>query len=95
MSELEVAKIKSRIDEDEILGNTQPIRRKGTRKRTFEKYGTEVMEETLCENIVDDSLIEPREIIEQVKKLMPEERYIRSGSLRKRDYIRLTDFRDK
>lgn len=49
----------------------------------------EVMEGTLCENIVevDDALIESREITEQVKKLMPEERYIWGILFQKIDYF--------
>ena len=49
----------------------------------------EVMEGTLCENIVevDDALIESREITELVKKLMPEERYIWGILFQKIDYF--------
>ena len=35
MSELDIARIKKRIDEEEILGNKQTIKKKGTRKRIF------------------------------------------------------------
>ena len=37
MSELDIARIKKRIDEEEILGNKQTIKKKGTRKRIFRK----------------------------------------------------------
>ena len=55
------------------------------------------MEGTLCENVVevDDALIEQTEIIEQVKKLMPEERYIRGISFQKTDYFRLKELTNK
>ena len=94
ISELEIAKIKRRIDEEEILGNKQPIKRKGTRKIIREIWDWSDGG-NFSEKIGDDSLIEPREIIGQVKKLMPEERYIRGTSFRKIDYFRLKDLTDK